>query len=88
MYAFIFAPTVNVVNPFVKAVFVALWIEKLVSLLELSAHAKLTVGRFELRIDGVATRPEGAGGITRLTALEAADAAPVPIILVAFTVNV
>jgi hypothetical protein len=58
VYVLTLAPTLIVVSPFVKPEFVALWIVKPVSLLELSDQVKLTVGV----ADAVATRLEGAIG--------------------------
>ena len=90
MYVVTFAPTVKVVSPAVKPVFVALWIVKPASLLELSTQVKLTVGGLALRADAVATRFVGAAGTTfvGVTLLEGADAGPVPTAFVAVTVNV
>jgi len=58
---------VKVVSPAVKALFVALCMLKLVSLLELSAQVKVAVGGSVLRADAAATRFEGATGAAVVT---------------------
>lgn len=88
MYAVAFAPTVNVVRPVVNAEFVARSTWNPVSLLDLSVHFRLTVGAVTLNTDAEASRLAGAIGADAPMLLEAADARPVPIAFVAFTVNV